>query len=358
MKKLSTLAALAALSLAFSLAAGTALADTVVTKDGSKFVGKVTQIDGASVVLATGAAGDVKIKTAEITSLATDAPINVRLADGTVALGSATMSAPGTLVVATAKGPVSADIGKVTQTWAAGAKDPELVKRERHWNYEAGTNIAGRTGNAEQFSASLSFRATLKSSFDTLQLYTGYDYGRQTAKTPGAPSVATKSADQGRAGADYQNNFSGRYSWYARDELGFDRVKNISLYNTAAAGFGYDIVKTAVDTLTFRAGLAHLYQRYSTAGASNMSTLALDTGLFHDLKMKTWSMHNQITWTPSTKNFNTCIIAHESHIELPLADPHWKFNIGISNVYQTPIPPGAIKRLDTTYFARLILSWK
>ena len=346
MRKFSLLAAFAA----FSLGTNLSLADTVVTKDGSKFVGKITQLNATEIVLKTTAAGDVKIKIAEIVSLATDAPVNVRLSNGSVALGPASMGAPGTLVINTAKGPVTTGMDKITQTWAAGAKDPDLVKLEHHWHYEAGLDITGKTGNSEQLGTSFSFRATCKSSYDTLQLYTGYD--RQV--TDGA-----KSTDQGRLGSDYQNNFLGRFSWYARDELGFNYISAINFYNTAAAGLGYYVVKNKADSLTFRAGLGHRYEDYSTAGARNLNALTLDLGLINDLTLKTWSMHNLITYTPSVDNFSTYRIYHESYIQLPTVNPHWKFRVGVSNDYYNPLPDGAAKgrRLDTTYFARLILTW-
>ena len=337
-------AAIAAVFLATSLS----FADTVETKNGSKFTGKIKQIDADNVTLATDFAGDIKIKKDGIVALTTDAPMNVRLNDGTVALGAASMSAPGTLVIITTKGPVNVNMGSITQTWDAGAKDPEVAKRERHWSYEAGLNIAGRTGNSEQFGTSISFRATLKSSFDTLLLYTGYD--RQVTD-------GNKSADQGRLGADYQNNFSGRYSWYARDELGFDRIKSIDLYNTAAAGLGYDLIKTKEDKLTFRAGVAHRYESYTTPGAERLSAVALDFALMNDLTMKGWSMHNLIRYMPSVNDFSTYYFYHESSIELPMANPHWKFRVGVANDYHTPLPIGTTERLDTTYFARLILTW-
>ena len=344
MKKFSILAAFVALSLGTSLS----FADTVVTKDGSKLVGKITQIDGANVVVKTDSAGEVKIKSDDVVSLATDAPMNVRQNDGTTALGAATMRAPGAIVIVTDRGPFNVNMADISQTWAADAKDPEVAKRERHWSFEAGLNIAGRTGNTEQFGASAYFRATLKSSFDTLLLYTGYDF-QVTDKN--------RSANQGRLGADYQNNFSGRFSWYARDELGFDRIKSINLYNTVAAGFGYDIVKTKVDTLTFRAGLAHRYESYIPADEASLSTFALDFALINELKMKTWSMHNLIRYMPSVDNINKYWLYHESSIEIPLANPHWKFGVGVSNDYHKPLPSGVTENLDTTYFARLILNW-
>jgi hypothetical protein len=40
-----------------------------------------------------------------------------------------------------------------------------------------------------------------------------------------------------------------------------------------------------------------------------------------------------------------------------MASPHWRFRIGVSNDYNSRPVPG-VERLDTTYFARLLLTWK
>jgi len=362
MKKFSMFAAFAAFSLGTSLS----FADTVATKDGSKLVGKITQIDGKNVVLKTDAAGDVKIKIANIVSLSTDAPINVRQNDGAVAQGTAAMRDPGAIVLITAKGPVNVNMGNISETWAAGAKDPEVVKRERHWKYEAGMDITGKSGNTTQIGTSLTFRATLQSSFDTLQLFTAYN--RQvTNKNDGNGDVT--SIDLFRAGADYQDNFLGHFSWYVRDEGGFDHTRNVRFYNYGAAGFGYDMVKTKVDTLTFRVGLSYRYENYksSTPPSPNLSALGPDFALIHTLTMKTWKMVNRLGYTPAFNDFlGNYQIAHESYVELPLANPHWKFRVGMANNYNSLppfstvsniVPAPRLKRLDTTYYARLLLTW-
>ena len=54
-----------ALLFACSLAAASAFADTVETKNGSKLVGTITKIDGGDVYLKTDYAGDLVIKQAD-----------------------------------------------------------------------------------------------------------------------------------------------------------------------------------------------------------------------------------------------------------------------------------------------------
>jgi hypothetical protein len=65
-----------------ALAGTQLLADTVDIKNGARIVGKISKIDGGSVVVDTDFAGKITIKQSEVTAIATDAPIAVRLASG------------------------------------------------------------------------------------------------------------------------------------------------------------------------------------------------------------------------------------------------------------------------------------
>ncbi len=161
-------------------------------------------------------------------------------------------------------------VDKVAASWAAGAKDPAVSALETHWAYEAAVDISGKTGNKEQLATSASLRAVHKTARDALQFYTAYD--RQVTS-------GTKSADQFKAGSDYQNNFSGKTSWYVRDEGGFDRVKDVELYNVAAAGFGYDMIKKPKQTLTTRAGFSFRYEGYKSPLTTDVKSAGLDFGL-------------------------------------------------------------------------------
>ncbi len=187
-------------------------ADVVETKNGARIVGEVVKIGDGSIVMKTEFAGDVVIKQSLVTSISTEKPVSVRLASGTVFQG--TLSSDGGAVkINGADGQLTTNVEKVAATWAAGEEDPAVTALRRHWAYEAAVDVTGKTGNREQLGTAVSARATLKTAQDTLQFYTAYD--RQVAD-------GAKSADQFKAGVDYQNNFSGKKSWYVRDEGGFD----------------------------------------------------------------------------------------------------------------------------------------
>lgn len=341
----------AALSLSASLfisAAAVLRADVVETKNGTRLVGKVLKIDGTEVTLETAYAGTIKIKQAEVTSVTTDTPLNVRLEAGTVLQGTLAPTTAGALQISGQDGQITTSVDKVAATWAPGGTDPAIVALQRAWAYEAAADITGKTGNKEQTGTALSFRATLAGSQDTLQFYAAYD--RQI-------SDGTKSADQFKAGVDYQNNFAGRKSWYVRDEGGFDRIKDIDLYNVAAAGLGYDFIKEAKQTLTGRAGVSFRYEGYGDPTTEDVKDAGLDFGLNHRLQLDNSLLVNRVSYVPSFEDFGNYRLIHESYFELPLANPAWKLRLGVLNDY-TSQPARGVEKLDTSYFTRLVLNWK
>jgi len=337
-----------------ALFAVTASADVVETKNGARIVGKVTKIEGGSVFVTTSYAGDLTIKQVEVAGITTDAPVVVRLATGTTLQG--TVSSEGdTLKITGADGQLSTKVEKVAATWSPGGEDPQvtamkkaLAEKERHWAYEAAVDISGKSGNKQQLATATGLRATLKTPEDTLQFYLAYD--RQI-------SDGAKSADQFKAGIDYANNFSGKLSWYAREEGGFDRVKGIDLYDTAAAGFGYDIIKEPKHLLTTRGGLSFRYEGYLSPAHADLKSMGLDFGLSHEWEFTAAKLVNRFSYVPSFEDFSNFHFTHESFLELPLAAPSWKLRFGLANDYNSK-PGAGFKNLDTAYFTRLVLNWK
>ncbi|GAB1489774.1 hypothetical protein MASR2M8_22280 [Opitutaceae bacterium] len=336
------------LAVSAMLAASALFADVVETKNGARLVGTVTKIDGDKVTLSTDYAGTVTIKQSEVVSLSTEKPLNVRLAGGTVLQGTLSSTASGQLQVSGGDGTINTTVDKVAMTWSPGAEDPAVAAHRRAWAYELGLDVTGKTGNSEQLGSAVSARATLASAQDTLQFYTAYN--RQE-------SDGVKSADQFKAGIDYANNFSGKKSWYVRNEGGFDRIKDIELYNVAAAGLGYDLIKSAKQTLTGRAGISFRYEGYENPVVEDVNSAGLDIGFAHRLEFNTGVLTTNLSYVPAFDDFAIYRATHETFFEMPITASLWKLRMGVSNDYNSEPGPG-VDRLDTTYFTRLILSWK
>ena len=338
-------------SLALICAALSALplaADVVETKNGARIVGKIVRIAESAIAIETDFAGTIAVKQSEVTSISTDAPLSIRLESGTRFDGKISTGPGGAVQIAGPDGTVTTTVAKVSASWTVGGKDPEIAALERHWSYEAAVDISGKNGNKSQLGTAASLRAVLKTKIDTLQFYTAYD--RQVTD-------GTKSADQFKAGVDYQNNFRGRTSWYARDEGGFDRVKDIELYNVAAVGFGYDVVKQPKHLLTTRAGLSFRYEGYKNPLTTDVKSAGLDFGLAQEVTFKASKLVNRVSWVPTFEDFGNYRLTQESFYELPLAAPSWKLRLGFSNDYNSQ-PGRGVEKLDTAYFSRFVLNWR
>jgi uncharacterized protein DUF481 len=340
--KLAQLSVVALASL-FSLAR----ADVVETKDGSRLVGKVTKIDGGAVSIATAYAGAIVVKQSEVASISTDAPVAVRLASGTRIDGKISGEG-GALQVVGADGTITTTVAKVAASWPAGGKDPEIAVLERGWAYEATLDVSGKRGNKSQLGTDAAVRATLAGLNDKLAFYGDYD--RQVTD-------GTKSADQFKAGVDYQSNFAGKNSWYVRDEGGFDRIKDIQFYDVAAAGYGFDLVKRPKQLLTSRLGLSFTNENFRNPLTPDVNAAGLDVGLSHTVTFTDSSLVTRISYVPTFNDFGNYRLTQESFYELPLANPAWKMRFGLSNDY-TSQPGTGIKKLDTSYFTRMVLDWK
>ncbi len=322
-------------------------ADVVVTKDGARLVGTVKKVDGGKVTLGTSYAGDIQINQGEVESITMEDPLVIRLQGGTTMEGTVTTNASGQVSIAGQDGTINTTVDKIATTWSPGGTDPAVAALQRKWAYEAALDITGKNGNKEQLGTAVAMRATLSGAKDKLVFYTGYN--RQETDN-------LKSADQFKAGVDYSNNFKGHMSWYMRNEGGFDRIKDIELYNVTAAGLGYDFIKNKQQTLTGRAGLSFRYEGYKNPLTEDVKSAGLDFGLNHSYQWDTMKMTNALTFVPSFEDFANYRAIHDSYFEMPLKAGFWKLRVGLSNDYTSEPAPG-VKSLDTTYYTRLVLNW-
>jgi molybdopterin-binding protein len=334
------------LALAFALRLA---ADVVVTSNGARIVGKITDIRDGTITIATDYAGEIKVKQGLVTSIETDRPVAVRLTSGDRVTGIVSEAAAGKLKIAGGNGDSYATMDQIAASWAAGEEDPAIVAQRRKWSYQAGVDINGESGTRNQLGTNVIFRATLKGPDDALLFYTAYN--RQVTD-------GEKSADQFKAGVDYGDNFSQATSWYVRDEAGFDRVKEITFDDMAAAGLGYDFIKAKDVTLTGRAGLSYRKYEYSAAAdTAALSAVGGDAELQYMQKIGKAQLSDRIAYLPDFQDTANYIITHELAYEIPITRSLWKLAIGVSNSYDSK-PVDDVKRLDTLYFTRLELTWE
>jgi putative salt-induced outer membrane protein YdiY len=322
-------------------------ADVVETKNGARLVGKITSIKNVIVTLDTDYAGELKIKQEQVASITTDNPVAVKLGDGTVVVGVISAPEANKQRITNPEKSVDFVLSSIRSSWAASEEDPDVVFRRRKWSYEASVDINGRSGTQNQLTTGYAFRAKLTGPDDTFQYYT--NYLRQ--ETSGQVS-----ADQFKAGVDYADTITDGKTWYVRDEGGFDRVNDISLYDVAAVGVGYDFIKEKAQVLTGRVGLSYRYDEYSSPDTPSLSSAGADLELQYGLKFKVSDISDKITFVPAFQDLGNFVLTHEFAFNVPITKSRWKLSTGVANTYYSR-PAGSTDKLDTLYFARLVLSW-
>jgi putative salt-induced outer membrane protein YdiY len=322
-------------------------ADVVETRNGARLVGKITSIKNVIVTLKTDYAGEIKIKQDQVTSITTDNPVAVKLGDGTVVVGVISAPESNKQRITSPEKTVDFVLKSIRSSWAAGEEDPDVVFRRRKWSYEASVDVNGRSGTENQLTTGYAFRAKLTGPDDSFQYYTNYLRQETSGKV---------STDQFRAGADYADTITDGKTWYVRDEGGFDRVNDITLYDVAAAGVGYDFVKEKNQVFTGRVGISYRYDKYSTPDTPSLSSAGADLGLQYGLKLKTSDLSDKIAFVPAFQDLGNFVLTHEFAFNIPIDRSRWKLSTGVANTYYSR-PAGTTNKLDTLYFARLVLSW-
>ena len=322
-------------------------ADVVETTNGARLVGKIISIKNEVVTLNTDYAGEIKVKQGQVASIATDNPVAVKLADGSIVVGVISAPEANRQRITGPKRSVDFILKSIRSSWAAGEEDPDVDARRRKWSYAASADINGRSGTHNQLTTAYSYRSKLTGPDDTFQYYT--NYSRQ--ETNGQVS-----AYQFKAGVDYADTINDGKTWYVRDEGGFDRVNDISLYDIAAGGLGYDLIKDKNQTLNARLGLSYRYDRYTSPNSPSLSSAGVDTGLAYSVKIGKARLADKLSFLPTFQNFDNYIINHEFSFEVPLTKSLWKLGTGVANTYFSK-PAGGTDRLDTLYFTRLVLTW-
>jgi hypothetical protein len=132
---------------------------------------------------------------------------------------------------------------------------------------------------------------------------------------------------------------------------------DIRFYDTAAAGAGYNILNSKTDLLTGRVGLAYRYEGYDSPKTPTVSSAAADFEIANDLKLKDSELVTHLTAVPAFSDLSNIIVTQDTYYQIPMVNPAWKLRMGVSNDYNSK-PTIGFKRLDTTYYTRLILDWQ
>lgn len=350
---------------AASACSAVAFADEVKCKDGTVVVGTVESIDGGVITVANSSdsTGKTKIKQSEVVSISTADPVFVRTPDKNTVLGKIVPAGDGTVKIDGGSVAATLPVSQLSGSWKQGELSPEEKALASKWSYSVAASLLGKTGNTESISGGLSADALRKTSEDALKFYIAYNYGK-TKATDGSGDWS-KSADDLHCGVDYSADIDADLFWYAREDLGFDRVKNIRFLSTSAAGLGYKFIEEDDWHFSFRCGISYRYETYKDYmhdggwnDPDDTSALGMDFGLHHDYAWSWGKIVTDISYTPTFDDFfGDYIITHETYVDFKVDGiDNMDVRIGMKNEYRAETT--AKENLDTTYYAKVVFSWK
>jgi putative salt-induced outer membrane protein YdiY len=328
--------------------------DHIETLDGGILTGKITSISETSITLSTAYAGDLTIQRDKIKGFDTEKAVFVRLKSGTTVKGQVHHTGDGQLVITGQDLTMTTRALSIAESWQPQDSDPQQIRSEkerealkRKWSYQAGLDIVGRQGNSDQFGASVTLGATLKSTVDTLKFYASLDKESQ---------AGIDTANEIIFGSEYTAYFTDPWGWYVRGEVERDDFENIELRTLVGAGLNYRVFKEETHSLELRTGLGYRYESFTDGSTQDSPTL--DFGLAHAWQFVDWAdMTNNLTYTPAINDFGDYLLTHDSGINIPLGlSQYWNLRFGLRNDYKS-LPAIGRKSLDTSYYSRFQLKW-
>ena len=335
--KIRTIASVIAAA-AFSLAA-----DQIKLNDSSVIFGKVTKIAGGKVTIKNDIAGEITVDATAVTDISTDEAVNVATLAG---------KSSGKFENGAIGGTKLADVKNL---WREGDPDPTLPKG-RKWSYEAEASIDGKTGNTEKCTVAAGVKAVLEGPEDRLLLYLRGKHARDNHVTTEKEVVG---------GVDFERQIAGTHnSWYARSEYEYDKINDLDPSITSAIGYGYYILKEDDMKVRLRAGLTHVYKDY-VSDRDSESEFGMEFNYHHEIKLTNLKITplatfiTDVTYIPLFDDFmDDYRITHESSIAFPINTlKSLSLRLGVANDYYSQVGDEQ-KHLDTTYFAKLVLTWE
>lgn len=254
---------LAALTVVFLFTASSSFADEVVFKNGDHLTGKIEKMDGGKMSIKSAVAGSVTVDMKDVSTFASDGPIEVRLSDGSIMHQKIASSDDGQITlaggdVAAQKIPLSSvkSINPGIGTWTG--------------SITVGGNLARGNTNAEQLNAAA--HMVRRGESDRLTFDAGYLWSHQ--HTPGIRGKHENENDWFVA-PKYDYFFTPKFYGYVNARIERDLIADLSLLFTPGVGVGYQWVEKPDFHFNTEAGASWLYRDFRNDGTTDSAALRL-----------------------------------------------------------------------------------
>lgn len=231
------------------LAASVVRADVIQLRNGDRVTGRIVEIQSGRMKIKTTLLGDVSADMKDVATFSTDAPIALRLDDGSVVEQPVTPDADGMVAVAS---PTDArrqiPIGRI-----------QSVGGPEKWKGTLSVGGVVSRGESDAERLNLGFDVARRSASDRARVEGGYYYGRERDDDTGNRNTTT---DNWFVFGKYDYFFDPRFYAFGSTRVDKDRMAELDLRLVPSAGIGYQWVETADSDFNIEIGLAYVYEDY------------------------------------------------------------------------------------------------
>ncbi|MDG1241224.1 MAG: DUF481 domain-containing protein [Opitutae bacterium] len=332
-----------------SLATLFANADTVTTQDGSILKGTITLIDKGEIYIDTKYAGKLKIKQPEVVTFETESPVVVRLESGKTISGPVTACSDGTLQIKSDDDVLKTNTSKIAASWAPTVADPEIDRNSRKWLYDFALNLSGKKGNTDKFHFGTDLDLRLKGPDDELHFGFEFEQGDENDN---------KTDDRALGRIGYERFNPKNIGWYVHNALETDKISDIFIRSTTGGGASCRVVNNDTQTLIVRSGLGYRFTDFETENREDDSSATFEASLEHSYQYKNLCrLENKLYYSPALDDIANYRAIHDSSLKIPVGNgENFWIRMGIKNEYESQT--SAEEKLDTSYYTKLIYSWK
>lgn len=312
-----------------------ARADDVYFKNGDHLSGKIMSATDGKMTVSTTTVGDVVIDMKDVKTFSTDEPIKLQMQDGNVINQRVAQGADGTVMTAPggtiAPQPIPLpQVAKINPAAAAW-----------HGSIVVNGSLQQNTTDTETFGAGIN--ADRRSDLDRILFDAQYLYGRQKLN-----GTSTTNEDNWHVDAAYNYFLTKQFFAYGDGRVEQDRIQFLNLRLTPGAGVGYQWFEEPTLNFNTQAGIAWVYQDYSTEAAVSEQVSArvayhVDATLF-DSKLKVF---NDVQYFPSIQNISNYLILMDAGIHVALTKTMFS-ELKAEVDYNSQPAPGA-HRTNTQY---------
>ena len=230
-------------------------ADQITLKNGDRLTGKIVKSDGAKLVIKTELVGDVTVDLSAVTTITSDQPLYVTLADGRTVFGTMVASESKVELRAANSNPISIDRSTIQLI----RSEEEHLAYERslnpgwldNWSGGANLGFALTSGNSDTTNLAIGVNLTRETLTDKTKIYAASVYSRDSTS-----GEARTVANTIRAGVRYDRDFNRNWFGYGFMDFEHNGLQDLTLRLVPGGGLGYHAIRSERTKLDLLGGLA------------------------------------------------------------------------------------------------------